>query len=251
MGLFRKKNHDTPPPASAVDPAELASLRAEMATLQRRLDASERSKTVLEERVEELGDRLTEQRLTTGAQPTSTPPPTPPPAPASTPTPPPPVSLDETPPIGMIRVDDLAARIDELAALVDAASHDAAGDGSDEATDESAEQLEALRRQLEAVTNRMDALDLRVTNVSTELANQLTELSGDIEQLAQRPAADDREAPVDTDELEARLAERLDVAIDEVHDSTERLAAEQARYQIQFRQDLAELAERLRRPGAS
>src|SRR6056297_1246956 len=99
MGLFRKKNHDTPPPASAVDPAELASLRAEMATLQRRLDASERSKTVLEERVEELGDRLTEQRLTTGAQPTSTPPPTPPPAPASTPTPPPPVSLDETPPI--------------------------------------------------------------------------------------------------------------------------------------------------------
>ncbi len=249
MGLFRKKNHDTPPPAPAVDPAELASLRAEMATLQHRLDASERSKTVLEERVEELGERLSEQQLTAETQPASTPPPAPPPPRASSPTPPPPVSLDETPPIGMIRVDDLAARIDELAALVDATSHEGDAD-TDDASGRSAEQLDGLRRQLEAVTNRMDALDLRVTNVSTELANQLTELSNDIEQLAQQPAADGESATVDTDELEAKLAERLDVAIDEVHDSTERLAAEQARYQIQFRQDLADLAERLRRPGA-
>jgi hypothetical protein len=36
-----------------------------------------------------------------------------------------------------------------------------------------------------------------------------------------------------------------------MHDSAERLAAEQARYQIQFRQDLAELAERIRRPGST
>src|SRR6056297_284732 len=248
MGLFRKKNHDTPPPAPAVDPAELASLRAEMATLQRRLDASERSKAVLEERVEELGEHLTEQRLTTETQPASTPPPAPTPPRAPSPTPPPPVSLDETPPIGMIRVDDLAARLDELAALVDAGPH---GEDADPGGGESAEHLEGLRSQLEAVTNRMDALDLRVTNVSTELANQLTELSNDIEQLARQPAADGESATVDPDELEAKLAERLDVAIDEVHDSTERLAAEQARYQIQFRQDLAELAERLRRPGAS
>ena len=53
---------------------------------------------------------------------------------------------------------------------------------------------------------------------------------------------------VDTAELEARITERLDAAIDDVLDSTERLAAEQARYEIQFRADLAELAERLRRP---
>ena len=39
--------------------------------------------------------------------------------------------------------------------------------------------------------------------------------------------------------------------MDEVLDSTERLAAEQARYEIQFRAaDLAELAERIRRPNA-
>jgi len=47
------------------------------------------------------------------------------------------------------------------------------------------------------------------------------------------------------------LADRLDAAIDDVLDTTERLAAEQARYEIQFRADLAELAERIRRPGAA
>ena len=52
---------------------------------------------------------------------------------------------------------------------------------------------------------------------------------------------------IDTAELEARITERLDAAIDDVLDSTERLAAEQARYEIQFRADLAELAERVRR----
>ena len=39
------------------------------------------------------------------------------------------------------------------------------------------------------------------------------------------------------------------LAIEAVQSSTERLAAEQARYQIAFREDLAELAERLRRPA--
>ena len=39
--------------------------------------------------------------------------------------------------------------------------------------------------------------------------------------------------------------------IEPMHASAEHLAAEQARYQIQFRQDLAELAERSRRPGTT
>ena len=39
----------------------------------------------------------------------------------------------------------------------------------------------------------------------------------------------------------------VDAAIDDVMNSTERLAAEQARYEIQFRNDLADLADR--RPG--
>ena len=86
-----------------------------------------------------------------------------------------------------------------------------------------------------------------------ELANQLTELGSDIDELNRRtsePATSSRSEAVSTAELEARIAERLDAAMDDVLDSTERLAAEQARYEIQFRSDLAELAERIRRPGS-
>lgn len=107
-------------------------------------------------------------------------------------------------------------------------------------------------------------MDTRVTNISTELANQLTELSRDIDELNRRSqeaadaaattgGSDDEmsaSTDIDTTEIEARLAERLDAAIDDVLDTTERLAAEQARYEIKFRADLAELAERLRRPNA-
>jgi hypothetical protein len=88
--------------------------------------------------------------------------------------------------------------------------------------------------------------------VSLELANQLTELGRDIDDLNRRTvesAVNGDATEVDTAELEARITERLDAAIDDVLDSTERLAAEQARYEIQFRADLAELAERIRRPS--
>jgi hypothetical protein len=75
-----------------------------------------------------------------------------------------------------------------------------------------------LNRQLASLDERLANLDGRVTAVSTELANQVNELGNDIEP--------------------------MQVA-------AERLAAEQARYQIAFRQDLAELAERIRRPGTT
>jgi hypothetical protein len=109
-----------------------------------------------------------------------------------------------------------------------------------------------LRAQLDALTEATSAIDARVTGVSMELANQLTELGRDIDELNRRtsesPAAGGAE--FDTAELEARITERLDAAIEDVLDSTERLAAEQARYEIRFRADLAELAERIRRPSS-
>ena len=110
-----------------------------------------------------------------------------------------------------------------------------------------------LRTRLGELELQTTSIDDRVTNVSMELANQLSELGRDLDELNRRSserAAEGSTADVDTAELEARLAERLDAAIDDVLDSTERLAAEQARYEIQFRADLAELAERLRRPNA-
>lgn len=114
------------------------------------------------------------------------------------------------------------------------------------------ERVAELRDQLDDLARQTSSIDARVTSVSMELANQLTELSSDIDELNRR-AGDPGggSTDVDTHSLEARLAERLDVAIDDVLDSTERLAAEQARYEIQFRADLAELAERVRRPGTT
>ena len=75
-------------------------------------------------------------------------------------------------------------------------------------------------------------LDSRVTAVSTELANQISELGNDIDALQKRA----KDEPVADEVIEAVL------------DAQERLASEQARYQIAFREDLARLAEQLRRP---
>jgi uncharacterized coiled-coil protein SlyX len=100
----------------------------------------------------------------------------------------------------------------------------------------------AMRTEMAQMAERMATLDRRMTNVSTELANQLTELSNDLEVLLEAANDDDADAGDD--------AAAVTLAIEAVQQSTERLANEQARYQIQFREDLAELAERLRRPSA-
>ena len=92
-------------------------------------------------------------------------------------------------------------------------------------------ELEAIRAQIARLTVRLEALDRRITTVSTELANQLGELSDDIDTLGKRTEAE----AID----EATLVE--------LRDAQTRLAGEQVRYQIAFRQDLAEIAERWRR----
>ena len=118
--------------------------------------------------------------------------------------------------------------------------------------------IDRIEEQLGEIAATTAKLDERVTNVSTELANQLTELSTDIDYVAQGMPTGTGASPLDPELIEARLQQRLDeeidaklgIELDDVRDSAERLALEQARYEIQFRKDLAELAERLRRPGA-
>jgi hypothetical protein len=95
--------------------------------------------------------------------------------------------------------------------------------------------LTAVEARLDALGERLDALDGRLTAVATELANQLAELGNDIE------AINGREPGTPLDEA----------TVDELRDTQTRLAAEQARYQIAFREDLARLAEQLRRPSGN
>lgn len=120
--------------------------------------------------------------------------------------------------------------------------------------------LDSFGTQLTRLEERITAVDRRVTAVSTELANQLAEIDADIETLTKQ--RDEASPEGDADEAEpvddARGApqaggasavdvEMLEELLDEVRDAQQRLANEQARYQIAFRDDLARLAEDLRR----
>ena len=89
----------------------------------------------------------------------------------------------------------------------------------------------SLQARVDAVAEQLNALEGRLATVSTELANQLSELGNDIEALNNRPPG----TPID------------DGTLDELRDTQTRLASEQARYQIAFREDLARLAEQLPR----
>lgn len=259
MGLFKKRPEG---------PDELARLRTEIASMAARLDAADAEKSQLERQVRDL--------TTAVNQPAPPPAPTPPPPPAFTR-----AELDmlrarvqrlddRLADPGMAPTDpallqDLVARIDQLAGDVAATPEVApAVDPADHAallarvdalqarldtpiappppvapTVEPAE-LGDLRARIEALHDRVAAVDARITSISTELANQLTELAGDVDELAARePTAPSPPTTID--------GEAITEVVDELRDAQVRLASEQARYQIAFRHDLAELAERLRR----
>jgi DNA repair exonuclease SbcCD ATPase subunit len=100
-----------------------------------------------------------------------------------------------------------------------------------------AERMTSNDTEARAVREHMALLDQRLTNVSTELANQIGELGRDIDGLGQR-------VPEIVD------GSVSDEVVDALRGGQVKLANEQARYEIAFRQDLAALAEQLRRPGS-
>lgn len=85
-----------------------------------------------------------------------------------------------------------------------------------------------------ALTNGLDQkiaiIDTRLTTMTTELSHQLHELGSEIESLAQ--------ASQETASREA---------LEQLRVNQTRIANEQARYEIAFRQDLAEIIEQIRR----
>ena len=133
-------------------------------------------------------------------------------------------------------------------------------------------EVAALRQQLDVLARRLDtgetdrrqladvvgALQQRVASVGTELTNQLSELSGEIDTLQARPDPTAAIAAVgelrgDLGGLQANVDD-LATAVQGVEDGAdglrtgqERLANEQARYQIAFRDEIASLADQLAR----
>ena len=98
-----------------------------------------------------------------------------------------------------------------------------------------AERVAANDTTTRQATEQVAAIEQRLNSVSTELANQVSELGRDIDGLAAH-----------SNEVTGGTVS--DDVIDSLKTSQVKLAAEQARYEIAFRQDLAALAEQVRRP---
>jgi uncharacterized protein YukE len=86
--------------------------------------------------------------------------------------------------------------------------------------------LAELTARMDALAAGLTAMDARLGSISTEITNQLSELGNEIDALS-------------TSTIDEQTLTDLKAA-------QTRLAQEQARYQIAFKQDLAEIAERIR-----
>lgn len=92
------------------------------------------------------------------------------------------------------------------------------------------QQLAAEKTLRNDIADRLTVLEGRVSGMGSELSRQMHELSDEIERLSN-----------------ATNSNESDAVIAQLRTSQTRLATEQARYEIAFRQDLATLAEMLRR----
>jgi hypothetical protein len=90
--------------------------------------------------------------------------------------------------------------------------------------------LDAEKRANHDTAERLNVIEQRLVSLGNELAHQIHEMGNEIEKLASR----------ETDGSLGEIAESLRM-------TQVRLAQEQARYEIAFRQDLAALADQLQR----
>lgn len=145
--------------------------------------------------------------------------------------------------------DEVRRRVERLAETVDAAesARTARSEGSSISTEAIAAQVAQLAERVSISANdartakeHVAALDARVASVGTELANQLSELGQEIDALAERQLAGAEPATT------APVAEVSPEVFEAIRAGQKRLANEQARYEIAFREDLATLAEQVR-----
>lgn len=202
------------------DAEHLVKMQDQLQSMADRLDRADDDKAELQSRL----DRLT----TSVTTPPTEPPPEPPPPPSTPPPPSPETEFGARLETLADTVEEQRARLADLALVATDASEKAAAAPAPD---------EEVRAQLAEIVERMTAIDGRVDQISVELTNQLSELSNELDALQRRDDGPDLSA--------------LDGRLDDITSGQERLANEQARYQIRFREDLAELADRIRRPGAN
>ena len=89
--------------------------------------------------------------------------------------------------------------------------------------------ISSMRSQLNVLEERLINADTRVTQITTALTNQLHEIDTELDRLTQTADAASAET------------------VTQLRANQVRIASEQARYAITLRQDLAELAELLRK----
>ncbi len=89
--------------------------------------------------------------------------------------------------------------------------------------------ISLMRSQLNVLEERLINADVRVTQITTALTNQLHEIDTELDRLTQTADAASAET------------------VTQLRANQVRIASEQARYAITLRQDLAELAELLRK----
>ena len=235
MGIFRKKKADN---------TQLDSLRTELESMRERLDGADRSNaelatrlTTLDQSSADFAQRLEKvddlsvhvQELSEKADAAAQAEPQA--LLLSTPTPPPPPPADDTAAstIDEGKLDEIASRLEELSVTV-AAHYTELSAGR-----EQMDAVDDLNERFGEIAEQISTIDLRVTNVSFELANQLTELSRDIEAVSeQRSASAEQPSIIPTGAIDERIEDQIDSALDEVRESTEKLAAEQARFDTDY-----------------
>jgi len=196
-----------------VDPAEVAALRAELTEVRTRLEQSLDQRAMLEAHVIQLD--ATTHAINSRTQ-----------------------ALDDVT-MRLAEVDVLkrqVAMIDVVNAKISSLDH------LNGKLTELAQQVVASNDEARHTKEQVATLNQRIASVSTELVNQIGELSNELDALAKRPLPDPIMIPQQT---------VSDDVVSALKEGQVRLANEQARYEIAFRQDLATLAEQVRRGRAA
>jgi len=236
MGLFKRKPTNDLVATSTVNAIsaqqhDIDALRIALADMNTRLDASEQVRRELESRIQSIDvTTLSLLNRTSGLD-------------------------DLSRRVG--EVDALKLQVAEVEVIKRQVAHLDAVNAKIASLDELNSKLSILSERVTVsaddarqAKDQTATLHERISNVSHELANQLGELSREIDGLSGRGTAPSMPPPLPTlpaptnFEPSQLVAEEL---VSQLRSSQVKLANEQARYEIAFRQDLAKLAEQVKR----